>query len=459
MNIPNMIAMYGKAMNGRLIEFTNETYDKYGNTFRFPLFGQPSLSTSSPENIKTILATRFEDFELGTKRYNNMSSLLGEGIFSVDGTGWATARALMKPQFAKTQIMDLSGLEENTEMFLECLQDDVEVEIQVLFHFLTMDNATELLFGESVGSLKVLIDSNRPRVDSPDRKQGSIEEKVSGAKTVWDFPTAFNVAQIEVGHRFMFGKLGWLYNPKRLRETTEYIHRFIDDYVVRAIARHEKKRKQPEEGNPKKRFVFLEALVEETQNIKVLRDQLLSILLAGRDTTACLLSWTIWTLSRRPEIYKALRASVPKDTVPTYASIKENTYLRNVINEVLRLYPVVPLNSRTARKDTILPEGGGEDGNSPVYVTKGTIILYSVHTLHRRKDIWGDDAGEFVPERWNTTVKPWRFIPFNGGPRICIGRKFNPRFVYIYVMLMEIFTRAIGAYNCRIRAITDMSSI
>ncbi len=89
----------------------------------------------------------------------------------------------------------------------------------------------------------------------------------------------------------------------------------------------------------------------------------------------------------------------------------------------LRLYPSVPANTREAAADTVLPVGGGPDGKQPIFVRKGTTVLWYVYAMHRRPDIYGSDAEEFRPERWDGLRPSWGFLPFNGGPRICIGRK------------------------------------
>jgi cytochrome P450 len=90
----------------------------------------------------------------------------------------------------------------------------------------------------------------------------------------------------------------------------------------------------------------------------------------------------------------------------------------------LRLYPPVPLNARTALKDTTIPMGGGEDKLSPILIPKGTVVGYSVWAMHRRTDLWGPDAAKFVPERWEgAKMRGWQYLPFNGGPRICLGRE------------------------------------
>lgn len=106
-----------------------------------------------------------------------------------------------------------------------------------------------------------------------------------------------------------------------------------------------------------------------------------------------------------------------------YTVYSINGYLTNS-NPVLRLQPPVPLNFRVATKDTSLPVGGGADQQSPVYIKKGTMVAYSVYAMHRRTDLWGKDAASFRPERWEENAKHgWEYLPFNGGPRICLGRK------------------------------------
>ena len=89
----------------------------------------------------------------------------------------------------------------------------------------------------------------------------------------------------------------------------------------------------------------------------------------------------------------------------------------------LRLYPSVPINGRKANKDTFLPLGGGPDGRSRLFIPKGQMVTYTLYAMHRRKDIFGDDAEDFRAERWETIRPGWGYLPFSGGPRTCVGRK------------------------------------
>lgn len=90
----------------------------------------------------------------------------------------------------------------------------------------------------------------------------------------------------------------------------------------------------------------------------------------------------------------------------------------------------MPVNSRTALTTTTLPTGGGPQGTSPVLIRKGTAVGYCPYLIHRRKDLYGDDAHLFRPERWADGLEKsvgWGYIPFNGGPRVCLGRMSSPR--------------------------------
>lgn len=98
--------------------------------------------------------------------------------------------------------------------------------------------------------------------------------------------------------------------------------------------------------------------------------------------------------------------------------------LRLTIYVALRLYPQLPINVRFALKTTLLPVGGGPDGESPVLIPRGAGVGYSVYHMHRRKSIYGEDANEFRPQRWENSKLDhigFGFMPFHGGPRICLG--------------------------------------
>ena len=183
--------------------------------------------------------------------------------------------------------------------------------------------------------------------------------------------------------------------------------------------------------------VFLRSLIEQGEPKEQLRYEILNILGAGRETTAAFLTDIWFELSRHPTVFARLQKEVQDSTDSstsdlTFESLKSLNFLRAILNETLRLHPVVPDNGRVAFKDTILPLGGGKDGTAPVLVEKEQIVFISPYAMHRRKDIFGEDAEEFNPDRWldepesgKKGIRPgWAYLPFNGGPRVCIGQQF-----------------------------------
>jgi cytochrome P450 len=314
-------------------------------------------------------------------------------------------------------------------------------DVEPLFFRLTIDSATEFLFGESVDSqLSALPDYKSSRAPMAVNEQ--------------EFAFAFDKAQGFLATATRLGDASWLAPSKNQEQYIKRCHAFIDHYVQLALSK-EKTTKEHKTANGKQRYVFLDALVESTRDPVELRSHLISILLAGRDTTASLLSYIFMSFAQHPEVYQKLRAVV-KETFGTYSNPKNLTfealkscnYLQWILNEALRVYPVVPVDGRRALRDTTLPTGGGPDGTSPIYVKKDMTVDYSVYVMHRRKDMWGPDAEEFRPERWDGRKSGWEYLPFNGGPRICIGQQFAlTEAGYTIVRLTQKFARIESAGN------------
>jgi cytochrome P450 len=177
--------------------------------------------------------------------------------------------------------------------------------------------------------------------------------------------------------------------------------------------------------------LFLNYLLDATEDRERLRSEILNNLMAGRDTTASMLSNAFFEVSKNRKIWERLRNEVSKlnGIPPTRAQTVDMPYMRAIFLESMRMYPQLPENARVALSDTILPLGGGRNGESPIFVPKGRIVLWSSYSLHRRKDIYGEDSNEFKPERWlgehgKECFKPgWAYLNFGGGPRLCLGRK------------------------------------
>ncbi|KAK6457433.1 cytochrome P450 alkane hydroxylase [Scheffersomyces xylosifermentans] len=423
--------------SGELVDFIKRRYGLLRRpdvpTFTFKIVGINLIATKDPENIKAILATQFNEFALG-KRQAFFNPLLGDGIFTLDGEGWKHSRAMLRPQFAREQVAHVQSIEPHIQVLARHIRNakGKPIELQQLFFKLTVDSATEFLFGQSVESLR-------------DASVGMVSDDFKGKAK---FATSFNKAQDYLSTRALLQQFYWLVNNREFRECNRNVHEFADYYVQKALeASPEELEKTSKDG-----YIFLYELVKQTRDPKTLRDQLLNILLAGRDTTAGLLSFSIYELARSPEIWAKLKEEIYEkfgsgdesrvDEI-TFDSLKRCEYLKAFLNEVLRLYPSVPQNFRVAVKDTTLPRGGGPDGLDPVLVRKGQSVLYSIYSTQRDEDYYGKDAEVFRPERWfepSTRKLGWAYLPFNGGPRICLGQQFAlTEASYVITRLVQLF--------------------
>lgn len=405
---------------GHLIEKLWEIFNDGNENCTVKVFGSEMFVTIDPENLKALLATQFNDFELGI-RHAHFKPLLGDGIFTLDYEGWKHSRALLRPNFSREKLSHLHSLESHLHVLFKHIDKHKgqPFDFQELFFKFTVDTATEFLFGHSADTLA-------------DESVGMLKEEAFEGER--DFYACFNAAQTICATRAWTQK-GYLITVpflwKEFNRCNKVVHNFADYYVNMAL------RMSPEELEKASTdgYTFLFELVKETRDPKTLRDQALNIMIAGRDTTAGLMSFAFYELSKRPDVWRKLKNEVYEKFGSgndvrleeiTFESLKRCTYLKNFINEVLRLYPSVPANYRQANKDTTLPRGGGPDGSKPVLIEKGTPIGYVISATHRSIKYYGKDAHEFRPERWeDKTLKPgWAYLPFNGGPRICLGQQF-----------------------------------
>ena len=240
------------------------------------------------------------------------------------------------------------------------------VDLLPLFFRLTLDTATEFLFGESTNT-----------------QQLHLQPWTSEGQQALAFANAFDRSQYILGKTVPLGEFYWLGHTPELKRLVKEVHVWAARYVQIALDY----RADPKAFDEKygEKYIFLHALAKQTQNPDELRQEVLNILLAGRDTTASLLSWFFYLMASKENAgyYQNLRTAILNDfghdeKSITFEGLKSCQYLQWCINETLRLYPVVPINVRTAVVDTSLPVGGGPDGASPVYVKKGQDVYYSV---------------------------------------------------------------------------------
>lgn len=421
-----------------LHDFQTELFRKH-KTFRVfsPLHNQ--TYTTDPANIEYFLRTNFKNYGKGLYAYGNLTDLLGDGIFAVDGDKWKQQRKLASYQFSTKVLRNFSGgiFKINAAKLADIVDRrgnaHEAVDIQDLFMKSTMDSIFKVGFGVDLNSLK-----------------GSEE----GSR----FSKAFNNSSVFIMRRYVdpFWKLKRLLCIGHEAELRNHI-KVIDEFVYKLI--NNRLEMASSQGNDSvkqedllSRFIAEMKTDPENMTPKYLRDIILNFLIAGKDTTAGTLSWFIYMLCKHPsvqekiarEVEESVRNDEPANFAEfagslTDAALDKMQYLHATLTETLRLYPSVPRDSKVCFSDDTLPDGFS--------IRKGDIVTYHPYAMGRMKYLWGDDAEMFRPERWIDADgffqpdSPFKFTAFQAGPRICLGKEFAYRQMKIFAaVLLRFFT-------------------
>lgn len=306
--------------------YSERLFARHGGLSTVPVrdLGVAGFMTRDPRNIQYML-THLYSYGFGRSR-EALEYFLGGGIFTLDGAAWSHSRSLIRPAFTRNQIADLELLEGCVQEFFSTVdavrvggEEEEEVDLMPLVHDLTMDFASCFLFGESCGAMA-------------QRREGREE-----GLAYW-----FDMGMKHVTLSMSFAGLHWIWRPKMYRRARAFVHAYVDGCISRAETRYWDEKKDVE----KEKYVFIHALLEEMQDRQALRAEVLNLLLAGRDTTAALISWMMWTLGREPEVMRKLREEI-EDTlhggVPQWQQLKDMKYLQAVIHESTPIPPPPPL--------------------------------------------------------------------------------------------------------------------
>ncbi|MCJ1311316.1 hypothetical protein MMC25_004987 [Agyrium rufum] len=399
-----------------------EQFDKYGRTYQTKLYGRARLFSIDSPNLQAIFSTNFKDWGLEPLRLFVFEPFVGPGIMTTDGPRWEHARAMVKPIFARAQIADLSAYEVHLQRFMNLIpKDGSTVDLQPLFAKLALDSSTEFLFGESVHSL------------SPD---STLDAR--------SFLESYNYGMRGVGKRMQLPKWNFLTRDPKFWRSCQTARSFVGAYVDRAL-QADIVQSRTEKKTTDGRYVLLNELVKVNKDRADILNQLLNIFMPAHDAAAIALTNIFFNLARHQEVWNRLRAEILGigSAELTFERLKSLKYLQYVINETFRRYPAIGTTSRAAVRDTVLPTGGGPSGTSPIFLRKGDALTTSFYALHQRKDIYGEDADLFRPERWETLrPPPWTYMPFGGGLRVCPGQQLAlTEIAYTIVRIVQTFPR------------------
>lgn len=410
----NLPDVYQAAMRHEHLDRLVEFHEKHGPTFCVDFPGKPwLLDTVCPRNVEYILKNQFSNFEKGSWMKTPLNELLGDGIFNVDGPLWYAQRKTSSRMFTAQLFKDhiwhvVKKNSQKLSRILETASDQCEtVDIFKLMNRFTLDTIGEIGFGTDIGSL-----------DDPSSP----------------FLASFDHAQIASFYRFILPAPLWRiirFLGLGSEKGSARHFQLLDDYS-RKVAR-ELSAEIQKEGSCKTGPSFVGLFLQEVlgkgekPTEQFLRDLVLNFLIAGRDTTAQALSWAVFLLIEHPnveakllqELEEVLGTERPEETEgPTYEQISQMPYLQAVVNEALRLYPSVPIDSKVARTDDTLPDG--------TFIVAGTVVQFNPYSMGRSKSLWGPDAASFRPERWlemKEVPSPYLYCVFNAGPRECLGKR------------------------------------
>ncbi|KAF8028235.1 hypothetical protein BT93_E0980 [Corymbia citriodora subsp. variegata] len=415
---------------GQLLYF-NQLYD-YQNrvarrlpTFRLLAPGQSEIYTVDPRNVEHILKTKFDEYTKGEYNIDIVKDLFGEGIFAVDGDKWKKQRKVASFEFATRVLRDFSCsvFRKNAAKLVKVTEElsaaSEGFDMQDVLMRCTLDSIFKVGFGVELNCLE------------GSSKEGRV------------FMKAFDEANALIYWRYVdpSWKLKRLLNiglEARLRNNITLINNFVHQLIRTKRNQLPVQRERNDKEDILSRFLLESEKDPKNVNEKYLRDIILNFMIAGKDTSANTLSWFLYMLCKHPLVQQKIVDEI-KEVMGDQASegnpdffvesitdtvLNRMLYLHATLTETLRLYPAVPVDGRCAETDDILPDG--------FHVKKGDGVYYLAYSMGRMHDIWGEDAEDFKPERWlNDGIfqieSPFKFVAFNAGPRICLGKDFAYR--------------------------------
>ncbi|GAA5895285.1 uncharacterized protein JCM6883_001461 [Sporobolomyces salmoneus] len=373
-------------------------------------YGRRLIEISSPEMLEYVQKTNFSNFVKGPLFYKNLSGLLGDGIFVVDGKEWQAQRKATSKIFTANNFKGVisQSIDSNLNKLMTIIGRHADAgttfDLSELFFRFTLASFSEMAFGSSFGALSTETDEPVP------------------------FAKAFDYGQVVMNRRFTnpFWHVTEFFDGTKKK--MDAANKVMDDFAFGVIKQREEMGRgnfvgsQKKEAADKDLLSLYMALRDENgqpMNRKALRDALMNLIIAGRDTTAQALSWTFFRLILHPELIKPLREEIDQLGHIDYDSYKSLVQTLAAFNEGLRLHPSVPKNAWQAVGDDQIPNGPRIEAGDQVY--------WSDWVLGRDTSIWGPDAAEYKPSRWidekGELKKESQFKAhyFNGGYRHCLG--------------------------------------
>lgn len=373
------------------LQFFMELYEKYGDAVFLNILGNEFLLIRDPSHVKYVLQENSSNY-VKSVMYKELEKLVGKGLLTSEGAEWKKNRRIAQASFKKSSIENFVKIfYEETKSVVDQWKNNSELDISKEFMRITFRIVGKALFSTSV-------DEDSKKIDD-----------------------ALSIAQVEILKRAQsIIKIPYsIPSPRnnRLKKAISEINQVVDRLIQTRIDSKERKKD------------LLDALIytedDETKtrlSPKQIRDEAITFLLAGHETTSNAMTWFFYLMTENKEYYKKLenevRTKIKKDKDIELKDLNELKLTDLYLKESMRIYPPAWMIERgSLEKDKI-----GE-----IELKKGSMVSICVYGIHRNPKYW-TDVEKFIPERFlpeNEKDRPhYAYIPFGGGPRICIGQNF-----------------------------------
>ena len=370
--------------------FISTLEDAYGDVAYFDMGPMETVMLCDPTAIERVLVSEADQFRKPDFQGDALGDLLGDGLLLSEGDTWEQQRKLANPAFSMSRLMGLADrITDHAEDRLAGWTDGDVVNVERAMTRTTLDVILDLMMG---------VELSEERVET-------IEEQL-----------------MPLGQRFepdplRFAAPEWMPMPDdaEFEAAVETLDSILDDI----IAVRERTAGSGDDGPMDFLSVLIRARDDGVESPEQLRDEMMTMLLAGHDTTALTLTYTWFLLSEHPEIERRVHEELDEvvgDERPTMEHVRELDYLEWVIQESMRLYPPVYVMFREPTEDVEL---------SGYSVDAGQTLMLPQWGVHRSERFY-EDPETFDPERWKPERAKERprfaYFPFGGGPRHCIGK-------------------------------------
>jgi cytochrome P450 len=376
--------------------FTSRLADEYGPIVRFSVFANQFYLIADPELAREALVTQAANFPKDERDVTILSRMIGHGLVSANGDAHKRQRRLTQPAFHTRRIDAYAGtMVDYAEAMLDEWRDGQALDVAAAMQELTMYIVAQTLFGAERGAMR------------------ATAERVGAA--IHDLQ---EIANTEFTGPFILPE--WLPTPMNRRRRAA--RAVLYDTIDRIIAQRRAGGEPADTGDLLSMLLLSRDEAGDRLSDAEARDQLVTLFVAGHETTSNALTWTWFLLAQHPAEEARLHAEIDGalgDRPPTLADLPRLPYTLQVIKEAMRLYPPAwVVNVRRAAADTTL---------GPYPIRCGERLWISPFVMHRRPHLFPDPE-RFDPDRWTPererALPKYAYLPFGAGPRVCIGNGF-----------------------------------